>query len=91
MSFTVVVGPFENQFSAALAGEPEVRAVGETREVAVAALKAEVAERVGRGELISLDIDTIGITALAGKYRDDPTLEEICAQAYRERDAETKE
>ncbi len=91
MTFTAVVGPFENQFSAALAGEPEVRAVGQTREIAVAALKAEVAQRVGRGELITLDVDTVGTTALAGKYRDDPTLEEICAQAYRERDAESKE
>jgi hypothetical protein len=26
---------------------------------------------------------------LAGKYHDDPTLENICAEAYRERDSET--
>jgi hypothetical protein len=89
MTFSVVVSPFEDRFAAALVGEPEVRAVGGTREAAIAALKTEVAQRVDRGELITLDIDSAGITSLAGKYRDDPTLESICAEAYRERDSET--
>lgn len=88
MTFSVIVSPFEDNYAAALVGEPEVRAVGRTREAAIAALKAEVAQRVDRGELITLDIDSIGITSLAGKYSDDPTLEGICADAYRERDAE---
>jgi hypothetical protein len=90
MTFTAVVSPLESQFTAALVGEPEIRAVGQTREAAVAALTEEVSQRVERGELISLDVQTVGVTALAGKYRDDPTLEEICSQAYRERD-ESKE
>ena len=89
MTFSVVVSPFEDRFTAALVGEPEVRAIGGTREAAIAALKAEVRQRVECGELITLDIDSVGITSLAGKYRDDPTLEDICAEAYRERDAET--
>ena len=88
MTFSVIVGPFEDRFAAALVGEPEVRAVGRTREAAISALKSEVAHRVERGELITLDIDSVGITSLAGKYGDDPTLEAICADAYRERDAE---
>ena len=88
MTFSVMVSPFEDRFAAALVGEPEVRAVGQTREAAIAALKAEVTQRVGRGELITLDIDLVGITSLAGKYSDDPTLESICADAYRERDSE---
>ena len=46
MTLTAVVGHFENQFSAALAGEPEIRAVGDTREAAVAALRAEVSQRI---------------------------------------------
>ncbi len=91
MTFTAVIGSFKNQFSAALAGEPEIRALGETRDEALEALKAEVSRRVERGELICLDVDATGVAGLAGKYRDDPTLEEICLQAYRERDAETKE
>ncbi len=88
MTFSVVVSPLEDQFSAALVGEPEVRVVGGTREAAIALLKAEVAQRVQRGELIALDITSAGVTSLAGKYREDPTLENICAEAYRQRDAE---
>ncbi len=88
MTFSVIVSPFEDRFAAALLGEPEVRAVGQSREAAIAALKADIARRVERGELITLDIDSVGITNLAGKYSDDPTLEGICADAYRERDAE---
>jgi hypothetical protein len=88
MTFSAVVSSYEDRFAAALVGEPQVRAVGRTREAAIAALQAEVAQRVGRGELIALDIDVVGVTSLAGKYRDDPTLGDICADAYRERDAE---
>ena len=88
MTFSVIVSPLDDRFTAALVGEPEVRAVGRTREAAIAALRAEVTQRVNRGELITLDIRSVGITSLAGKYRDDPTLEDICADAYRERDAE---
>jgi hypothetical protein len=90
MTFSVIVSPLDNRFTAALVGEPEVRAVGPTREAAIAALRAEVTQRVDRGELVTLDVDSAGITGLAGKYRDDPTLEDICAEAYRERDAEIK-
>ena len=89
MTFSVIVSPLEDRFTAALVGEPEVRAIGRTREAAIAALKTEVRQRVECGELVTLDIDSVGITSLAGKYRDDPTLEDICAEAYRERDAET--
>jgi hypothetical protein len=91
MTFSVIVGPFEDRFTAALVGEPDVRATGQTREAAIAALKAEVRHRVESGELIALDINSVGITSLAGKYRDDPTLEDICTEAYRERDAETSQ
>jgi hypothetical protein len=88
MTFSVVVSPLEDRFAAALVGKPEVRGVGGTREAAIAALRAEVAQRVDRGELVTLEIEPIGVTSLAGKYRDDQTLEGICADAYRERDAE---
>ena len=88
MTFPVFVSSLENRFSAALAGEPEVCGLGSTRAAAIAALKMDLARRVRRGELITLDIDAGGTTSLAGKYRDDPTLEGICHEAYRERDAE---
>jgi hypothetical protein len=88
MTFSAIVSPHDDRFAAALVGEPGVCAEGQTREAAIAALRTEVAQRVGRGELFTLDIEAAGITSLAGKYRDDPTLEDICAEAYRQRDAE---
>jgi hypothetical protein len=38
------------------------------------ALKVEIEHWVALGELLSLDIETIGISSLAGKYEADPTL-----------------
>ena len=32
-----------------------------------------------------------GLAGLFGKFRDDPTLREICEQAYKERDADVQE
>ena len=49
---------------------------------------SEIAGRIGRGELGTLEVDSLGIGDLAGKYADDPSLREICADAYAERDAD---
>jgi len=83
MTFPVVVEPIEGQFAAALVGAPEVRVIGPTRSEAVGALKAEIEQRIRRGELLSLEIEKAGVSGLAGKYADDPTLRDICADAYR--------
>jgi len=32
-----------------------------------------------------------GLAGLFGKFRDDPTLREICEEAYKERDADIRE
>jgi len=91
MTFPILVVPWEGQFAAELVGAPEVRVVGSTRGEAIAGVKAEIAERIGRGELLSLEIDALGATDLAGKYAADPTLAEICADAYSQRDAEPRQ
>ena len=88
MTFPVVVTSYENQFAAVLAGVPEVRVFGATREKAIEAMRSEVRQRVARGELMSLEVDPLGITGLAGKYAADPTLRKIAAEAYQARDAE---
>ena len=88
MTFPVLVEPYDGQFAATLVGEPTIRAVGSTRDEALAALQVELERRLARGELVSLDLAPAGVSALAGKYRTDPTLRAICAEAYRERDAE---
>lgn len=88
MTFPVLVEACDGQFAASLVGVPQVRVVGLTRSQAIEALKAVIEHRIALGELVSLDVETIGASSLAGKYKADPTLRAICAEAYQLRDAE---
>ena len=88
MTFPVVVEPCDGQFAASLLGEPKVRVLGRTRSQALDALKTEIEHRVANGELVSLEIDTIGVTDLAGRYQTDSTLRTICSVAYEKRDSD---
>lgn len=91
MTFSVFVHPTDGQFAATLVGAPDVRATAPTRAEALAALEAAIERRVAGGELVTLEVGGRGVSRLAGKYRDDPTLREICEEAYRLRDAEPPE
>src|SRR5258705_8741777 len=88
MTFPVIVHPSNGQFEAALVGAPDVRATASTREEALAALESAIAKRLDQGELVALEVRRRGLAGLFGKYRDDPTLREICETAYKERDAD---
>jgi hypothetical protein len=88
MTFPVLIEPCGGQFIASLPGVPNLRVVGPTRSQAMDALKLEIEQRVALGELVSLDIEAIGVTSLAGKYAEDPSLRAICDDAYQARDAE---
>jgi predicted RNase H-like HicB family nuclease len=90
MTFPVRVEPCEGQFAAAVVGAPEVRGVGPSRDEAVAALKSQIAGRIAEGELFSVEVDAPGVSRLAGKYADDPTLRDICSEIYERRDAEVR-
>ncbi len=91
MTFSVSVESCQGRFAATLVGAPGLRVVGNTRHEALAALKAEIAQRVQRGELFSLEIENVGVSHFAGKYADDPTLAQISAAVYQRRDAELQE
>jgi hypothetical protein len=91
MTFPVMVHPFNGQFEARLVGAPEVRVTASTRKEALSALELAIAERLDQGELVALEIRHGGLTQLFGKYRDDPTLREICEAAYQERDADMRQ
>lgn len=86
MNLPILVRTSDRQFTAALIGAPEISAAGATREEAIAGLRQVVQQHVDRGELASLDFDDW--LDLAGKYQDDPVLDEICDEAYRARDAD---
>ena len=89
MTFPILVEPCDGPFAAMLVGAPLIRAVGPSRADALAALQADLAQRLARGELTSLELAPAGVSGLAGKYGEDPTLREICAEAYRQRDVES--
>ena len=91
MTFPIVVEANDGQFAASLVGVPNVRVIGSTRTQAIDGLKKELEHRVALGELLSLDIETIGISTLAGKYKADSTLRTICEEVYRLRDTEPSE
>jgi hypothetical protein len=57
-----------------------------TREDALAAQESVIAKRLDQGELVALEVRRRGLTGLLGRYRDDPTLREICEEAYQDRD-----
>jgi hypothetical protein len=88
MSYPVLVEAINGQFAAFLMGAPTVRGLGPSRFEAVAALKAILEQRIAQGEIQFVEIAPPGVQALAGKYRDDPTLGDICRDAYEARDAE---
>jgi predicted RNase H-like HicB family nuclease len=91
MTFPAIVHPNHGQFEAALVGAPDVCATAATREEALAALEEALALRLDRGELVELEVRRRSLAGLFGKYRDDPTLREICKAAYQERDADVSE
>ncbi len=92
MNVAVWVEQQNGRFAASVLGAPGLRAVADTREQAVAALRSEVETRVSGGELLFLDVEPKGLLALAGRYADDPVAremwEEIRTEAYRLRDEE---
>ena len=91
MTVPVIVHPSNGQFEAALVGAPDVRVTAATREEALTALESAIAKRLDQGDLVALEVRRRGLAGLFGKYRDDPTLREICETAYRERDADVHE
>lgn len=88
MMISIRVIPTNGQYTATVVGDPELQATRPTRESAVSALHQDIQNMANRGELLTCDIEPQGLMALFGKYRDDPTLKEICRQAYAARDAE---
>jgi hypothetical protein len=91
MTLPVVVHPSNGKFEAALVGSPDLRVIAATREEALAALESAIAERVDQGQLVMLEVRPRGLTGLFGKYRNDPTLREICVAAYQARDSDISE
>ena len=91
MTVPILIQYAAGQFTASLLGSPEVRCIRPSKDEAVAALQQELAQKVSSGELINLDVPPSGVTALAGLFAGDESLQEIRADIYRDRDADRME
>lgn len=88
MTFPVLIETMDGQFSASVAGSAELRCTGPSKDEAMALLQQQLVEKVKTGELVNMEMPTAGITGLAGRFADDPTLRNICEEIYRQRDAD---
>jgi hypothetical protein len=90
MTIPVLVEQHNGKYSASVLGSPQLRASGDTKDQASEALRAVLLPQVVTGVLTFLDIEPKGVTALAGKYKDDlgwkETWDDVAAEAYRHRD-----
>jgi hypothetical protein len=92
MSIPILIHQENGHFTATVLGAPDFRVTAGTREIALMKIKAALKNRVTGGELVFVDVaEPEGILAIAGTYRDDESLREICDEIYRQRDAEPKE
>lgn len=88
MTFPILVQPHGGRYQASVLGSPAMTADGATKEEALNALRADINQRYAKGELILLDVPHRAVTDFAGVFKDDPTLDDIVREAYRERDAQ---
>jgi hypothetical protein len=88
MTIPVLIEQTDGDFCASLIGSPELRAVRPSRAEAIEALRSELVKKVANGELLDLEVEPLGVSGLAGIFRDDLILREIRDDIYRQRDAE---
>ena len=91
MTFSILIQPDNGQFAAQLVGDHDLRIVRPTRDEALNAIEAELRLRVERGELVSVNVADRGVAAVAGKFADDPTLQDVCDEIYARRDRQRDE
>lgn len=89
MSLPILIEAVNGKFSASLVGSSRVTVTESTKMQALASLKTMLAQRFQQGDLLFLELgEIVGVTGLAGKYANDPTLMDICDEAYQMRNAE---
>jgi len=91
MTVPILIQYSAGQFTASLLGSPEFRCVRPSKDEAVAALQQELAHKVTQGEIVNLEIPPLGLSSLAGRFAGDEDLRQICADIYRDRDADQAE
>jgi hypothetical protein len=88
MDLAIKLDQLNGHYSAALLGNPELHAEGPTPEEAVEAIRRRVQDEINRSRILMIHVDAHPVVAMAGILKDDPTLDEMVAQIYRQRDEE---
>ena len=90
MLFPVRLEQVDGWYRAVLLAAPDVVGTGVTRYDAIMALRAELAARVNRGEVVWVNVPQPGEPAGTPEYTeaDAEMVREMVAEIYRERDAQ---
>ena len=88
MTIPVWVEQTNGTFTASVPGAPGISVNSATREAAIAAARSQIRSGITSGQLVMVDVDFVGVSGLAGSYKDDPSILEISAEAYRLREEE---
>ena len=88
MTIPVWVEQQNGKFTASVPGAPQLNASGATRDDVIESVRTQLRSCVSTGQIVLLDIDFVGVSGLAGTYKDDTTILDICDEAYRLRDEE---
>ena len=86
-------------FLASVLGMEDCVGEGRTKEEAIAKAKAALVDRLARGEIVTIDVesnDTVSASNVwreqAGRFRDDPTFDEFVAEIQsKRRDLDSEE
>ena len=87
MTFPIWVEQQNGKFTATVIGAPQLKAEGATKEQAVAAATAQLQGRVAAGEVVLVNVPT-PLPARNYTPEEIEAMREMCAEAYRERDAQ---
>jgi hypothetical protein len=91
MTLPVEIHQENGRFTAAVLGSSDIRAEAASREEAISAVRAEIDRRRQSGKLVFVFVEPVGVSPFFGMFKDDPTLQELCDEAYRLRDADRPE
>ena len=90
MNVPVWIEQQNGHFIACVLGAPGVKSVADNREMALAGLRTEIETRLSAGELLFLEVEPKGLSALAGRYVEDEVSkqawDDVVTEAYRYRD-----
>ena len=90
MQYPVLVEQLNGHYVATAMTVPTIRVEAETEEAAVSGVRTQLGTQLRGRKIVYVDLEPTGLQDLFGKYRDDPTLMEICEEAYRLRDEEKR-